>query len=62
MGLAATAAGFRLRFGGSVALRLRSRRLSAYVSQRSKDDLGELAGRFLREVRFRKHQATQTKD
>ena len=32
MGLAATAAGFRLRFGGSVALRLRSRRLSALRS------------------------------
>jgi hypothetical protein len=29
MGLAARAAGFRLRFGGGVALRLRSRRLSA---------------------------------
>ena len=32
-----------------------------YVSERSKDGLGELAGRFLREVRFRKHPATQTK-
>jgi hypothetical protein len=32
-----------------------------YVSERSKDGLGELAGSFLREVRFRKHPATQTK-